>query len=53
MVAQKRVVPVILAASEPKKWLKPFDVLEPLEGVGIDSGDRRAFPGASPTSAAG
>jgi tetratricopeptide (TPR) repeat protein len=43
MIAQKRVFPVVLSRSRPKKWLKPYDALEALSAVEVDSGDIRSF----------
>jgi tetratricopeptide (TPR) repeat protein len=43
MVAQKRVFPIVLSGSRPKKWLKPYDTLEPLNAVEVDSHDTRSF----------
>ena len=43
MIAQKRVFPIVLSGSRPKKWLKPYDILESLNAVEVDSHDTRSF----------
>ena len=43
LLKQNRVVPLLLTASKPKKWLKPFDMLMPLGAVKIDPDDRRDY----------
>ncbi|MBN1576765.1 MAG: TIR domain-containing protein [Chitinispirillaceae bacterium] len=43
LIIDQRIVPVLLSGSRPKKWLKPFDALEPLEAITIDTGDMRAY----------
>jgi tetratricopeptide (TPR) repeat protein len=43
MIAQKRVFPIVLSGSRPKKWLKPYDTLESLNAVEVDSHNTRSF----------
>ncbi|MBN1307349.1 MAG: TIR domain-containing protein [Chitinispirillaceae bacterium] len=43
LLIDQKIVPVLLSGSRPKKWLKPFDVLEPLEVIAIDTTDIRAY----------
>jgi tetratricopeptide (TPR) repeat protein len=41
--AQHRIVPLVLAQCKPKRWLKPFDVLEKMPFLEINTDDRRLF----------
>jgi tetratricopeptide (TPR) repeat protein len=43
LIAQKRVFPILLSCSRPKKWLKPYDALESLNVVEVNPRDIRAF----------
>jgi tetratricopeptide (TPR) repeat protein len=43
LIIEQRIVPLCLSGSRPKKWLKPYDVLEPLDVVKIDREDTRAY----------
>jgi tetratricopeptide (TPR) repeat protein len=43
LIAQKRVFPVVLSGSRPRKWLKPYDTLESLSAVEVEPRDARAF----------
>jgi tetratricopeptide (TPR) repeat protein len=43
MIAQKRVFPIVLSGSRPKKWLKPYDTLESLSAVEVNIPDTRSY----------
>lgn len=43
LMTQNRVVPLMLSAAKPKKWLKPFDILMPLGVIKIDPANRRDY----------
>jgi tetratricopeptide (TPR) repeat protein len=40
---QHRIAPIVLAQCKPKRWLKPFDSLEDISHLEIDTVDRRMF----------
>jgi tetratricopeptide (TPR) repeat protein len=43
LIKQNRVLPLLLTASKPKKWLKPFDLLMPLGVIKVDPADDRDY----------
>ena len=43
LLKQNRMIPLLLTASRPKKWLKPFDMLMPLGAVKLDPDERRGY----------
>ena len=43
LIRQNRVIPLLLTAAKPKKWLKPFDMLMPLGVIKINLDERRDY----------